>query len=348
MGIKRFTSIGIGVLLAASGPAWAVHFSGINVFGDSLSDVGNIYTLTSQVSWLTGVVVPDAPYAGGRFSNGPVWVEHVGSALGLDASTPSRRGGTNYAHGGANTDTANQNLQDALGIFSWLGNWGVLRQVVEYAQVNPQAPSDRLNVVWAGGNDFLDGRTDAWQSAVNTAIDIAMLHEYGNGRHFLVPNLPPLGETPRYLQSSLAERTQMNRLVTDYNTYLSLLLDMLQGYWSDMSLYRVDVYNLFTQMQQNPAAYGFDNATSPAYNESTGSIVPDPNRYVFWDDLHPTAHAHEWLAIAAVNALPADSLSGGLTSLDFAATVPEPAALLLLAVGTGICLGRRRLQRHLA
>ncbi len=327
-------------LLGSSDPAMAIRFSGIAVFGDSLSDVGNIYTLTSQVSWLTGTVVPDEPYAGGRFSNGPVWVEHVGAALGLDAGTPSMRGGTNYAYGGANTDTANKNLQDALGILSWLGNWGVLRQVVEYAQANPAAPSDRLNVVWAGGNDFFDGRTDAWQSAVNTAIDLAMLHEYANARHFLVPNLPPLGLTPRYLQSSAS--AQMNQLASDYNLYLGLLLDMLEGYWPDMEVYRVDVHGLFDQMRQDPLAYGFDNITTPAYNESLGTVVPDPNRHLFWDEIHPTARAHEWLAIAAVGALPPDSLPAGLSMQ--ALLAPEPSTLLLLAPAT-VLLRRRRTAR---
>lgn len=345
MRIHRITLVGIGVLIAAGGSAMAVPFSGIAVFGDSLSDVGNIYTLTSQVSWLTGTVVPDAPYVGGRFSNGAVWVEHVGVALGLDARTPSLRGGTNYAYGGANTDTANQNLQDALGSLSWLGNWGVLRQVVEYAQNNPQAPSDRLNVVWAGGNDFFDGRTDAWQSAVNTAIDIAMLHEHANGRKFLVPNLPPLGETPRYLRSSAAERSQMNQLVNNYNTYLWELLDMLEGYWTDMSVYRADVNSFFTQMQQNPAAFGFDNVTSPAYDKSSGTIVADPNRYVFWDDIHPTARAHEWLAIAAVTALPADSFPSGAMQ-NLMAAVPEPSCLILLLAGATVAMRGRSRRLH--
>lgn len=342
MRIQHAAMIGLCVLFAAGAPAWAVPFSGIAVFGDSLSDVGNIYQLTSSVSWLTGTVVPDAPYVGGRFSNGPVWVEHVGAVLGHDASTPSFRGGNNYAVGGANTDTANASLEDALGIVSWLGQWGVLRQVVEYAQDNPGAPADRLNVVWAGGNDFLDGRTDAWQSAVNMAIDIAMLHEYANGRHFLVPNLPPLGETPRYLRAGSAARAAMNQRVNDYNLYLSLLLDYLQGYWSDMSVYRVDVNTLFTQMLDDPAAYGFDNVTSPAYSTSTGAIVSNPNRYVFWDDIHPTARAHEWLAIAAINALPPDSLPGGLTASALLATVPEPATVLLFGVAV---LGLRRRRR---
>lgn len=40
------------------------------VFGDSVSDNGNVYKLTDK-QW------PPAKYYKGRFSNGPVWAERV-------------------------------------------------------------------------------------------------------------------------------------------------------------------------------------------------------------------------------------------------------------------------------
>ncbi|MFO1146004.1 MAG: SGNH/GDSL hydrolase family protein [Rhodospirillales bacterium] len=71
----------IGILFAAClEPAGAApdRFSGLVVFGDSLSDNGNV----------------------GRFSNGPVWVEVLALRIGTEL-TPSRLGGTNFAVGGA-------------------------------------------------------------------------------------------------------------------------------------------------------------------------------------------------------------------------------------------------------
>src|SRR4029453_12923135 len=57
--------------------AWAdsTPFSRIIVFGDSLSDTGNFYHLTGGF--------PPAPYANGRFSNGPLWIEYLADDLGM-------------------------------------------------------------------------------------------------------------------------------------------------------------------------------------------------------------------------------------------------------------------------
>lgn len=66
-------SAAAGLLLA---PAGASAFSGLYVFGDSLSDNGHLYALT-------GGFPPDPPYHQGRFSNGPVAVEHLATGLGL-------------------------------------------------------------------------------------------------------------------------------------------------------------------------------------------------------------------------------------------------------------------------
>ena len=64
------------------------------VFGDSLSDTGNVFDVFG---------IPAAPNFQGRFSNGPVWVEGLAAGLGAPAPMPSRNGGTNYAYGGAET-----------------------------------------------------------------------------------------------------------------------------------------------------------------------------------------------------------------------------------------------------
>src|ERR1041384_6306889 len=71
-------------------------FSRIFVFGDSLSDTGNFYALSGGF--------PPAPYAGGRFSNGKLWVEYAAEALHMQILS-----GDNYAVAGATTGRDNGN-----------------------------------------------------------------------------------------------------------------------------------------------------------------------------------------------------------------------------------------------
>ena len=78
-----------GVTARAAAPS----YDNLYVFGDSYCDVGNILAVT-------GGAQPAAPYYNGRFSNGPIWLDHVAGFLGLPLKA-SELGGTDYAFGGA-------------------------------------------------------------------------------------------------------------------------------------------------------------------------------------------------------------------------------------------------------
>src|SRR5580698_1999619 len=97
---------GLAVLTLAVGGSCAVlqadPIDAIYAFGDSLTDVGNIYTAT-------GGTTPGAPYVGGQFTNGNVWVQDLASSLGVPSLKPSLLGGTDYAYGTAETGAASFN-----------------------------------------------------------------------------------------------------------------------------------------------------------------------------------------------------------------------------------------------
>lgn len=326
------------VVLVCVGTSLAVPFSDIVVFGDSLSDVGNIYAASSSVSWLIGDPQPAPPYVAGRFTNGPVWVDHLGAVLGHSAvSTPSYVGGNNYAFGGALTDIHDYAVEEQLGPLASLGRFGVQSQMGMYYNDGGNDPDGtKLHVLWAGANDFFNDQTNAMVPALNMAINVAWLYQYTGARHFLVPNLPPLGLTPRYISS--AKEAQMNQLSREFNDYLAFYLDFLEANLAGLETYRPDIYTGYEYLLDNPAEYGLTNTSGKAYSGTT--VVPNPEEYLFWDDVHPTARAHELIAIMAVLALPPDSIPGmDLASL----AIPEPATLLLLATAT--LLGLRRRQR---
>lgn len=88
----------------------AAPFTGLYVFGDSLSDNGN--NLLAFGGATGGPVVPTAtwvptfPYDSGVYSNGPVWVNSFAAGLGLAPfAAPSFLGGGDYAAGGAKVGT---------------------------------------------------------------------------------------------------------------------------------------------------------------------------------------------------------------------------------------------------
>ncbi len=93
-----------------------------------------------------------------------------------------------------------------------------------------------------------------------------------------------------------------------------------------MHLYRLDAFSLFQAVEADPAAYGLTNVTDPALFAPPGA---NPDGYLFWDDVHPTAAAGQIIADAA-----------------YRAVAPEPSAVVLLLTGCGGWLGWR-LRRQL-
>ena len=73
--------------------------SNLIVFGDSLSDMGN-----GNNSAIVSVVFSSPPYWKGRFSNGPVWIEHISDSYGLTTTFGDGTAqGDNRAFGGSQT-----------------------------------------------------------------------------------------------------------------------------------------------------------------------------------------------------------------------------------------------------
>ena len=127
----------------ASAPAAAGAYSAIYAFGDSLSDVGNVYIATSGAE-------PASPYFFGEFSNGPNWIEDLSAKQGLGPVLASSApvNGTDYAWGGATTGfpatdnpgpTVPNGYQQVKGFLAGQGG---------------SAPSTALYTITLGGNDL--------------------------------------------------------------------------------------------------------------------------------------------------------------------------------------------------
>ena len=105
-------ALAVSAILAT--PSQASPFSSLVVFGDSLSDSGNVASLgrydpTQVISGNT--YIPDNAYAFGTLSNGPVWATQFAGLIGLPLAPSAAPplpygGGSNYAFASARTGDA--------------------------------------------------------------------------------------------------------------------------------------------------------------------------------------------------------------------------------------------------
>jgi len=310
---RFFSVLTVIVFSAISAVAQVRDYTRIVVFGDSLSDTGNVAHLTLAKY---GIPVPSpvgGNYTMGRFTDGydtipaaqnyfGVWVEQLSRSLpSHPAVTNSLDGGTNYSYGFALTGGGTSTLQLAEGVSVDVENMG--RQVSDYLATHPKINRKTLFVVWGGANDVLNATspTQIINAAIQETLDIQRLIAAG-ATQILVLNLPPLGLTPR-LNGSLAASQTANAAAALYNSWLATGVGVLKDFylWRRVSIYPVNVFSIYTQIVANPAAVSLLNVSDAAQN----NFAVNPDTYLFWDDLHPTTHGHSLVADAALKALSA-------------------------------------------
>jgi len=290
--LMRICSIALLVTLAVSARAPGAY-SGLVMFGDSLSDIGNVHDQTF------GIAPQSPPYFDGRYSNGPLWVERLAQNLSLAPPNFSRDGGRDYAYAGVKTGGGSTFIFPFS--FPNLGS-----QINSYLSGNTPSAS-QLFTVWGGGNDFIDGQTNTSIPVTNLVNHVTALANAG-AKNIVVPNLPPLGYTPRF--RGTANESVMNARTLQFNSQLATAMTNLKASLS-INLFQLDVAGFFADALADPAAYGFTNVTSPALVGSTPA--PNPDQYLFWDDIHPTRVGH---------ALLGDLAARLLSTHDWASTAP--------------------------
>lgn len=274
-------------------------YDAIYAFGDSYCDVGNIYAATD-------FTYPPAPYFEGRFSNGPIWLDHIASAWGLPL-TASSLGGTDYAVGGAYV-TSDQSA--TLGSFSGVIP-SVPHQVAEYLlQHGGHADPNALYVIEGGGNDILGASNVTpdylgYQIALGISESELLLRRAG-ARNFLIPDLLDVGQLP----AAAADPSFATAASVAANNALNIFLgfeDLLEG----IRIHRLDVFSLFhaikadsTPLTIPPSTlvshFGFTNITTPCLDPTP---CADPDHTLFWDAEHPTEFGHSFFAVMVITTL---------------------------------------------
>lgn len=290
-------------------------FSQIIVFGDSLSDTGNIYhrvndTSGGQIAYPSG----SSNYSNGRFTNSTdtdppahnyvgVWHEQLAqSFLHVPPATKnSLDGGLNYAFGGATLENGTQTANiEGSPITITIDNIG--KQIDDFLgsrTVDPNA----LYVVWGGGNDLRNDNsaTNVSATASRASVDISRLINAG-ARYVLVPNVPPLGTIPRYADNPSTIQA-MDVAALSYRDQLNATLDSLISSYAaqniTVTIYRPDIWRSTLQIYTDPTSLGFINVSSSVQGRSQFN----PDQFVYWDDVHPTTAGHYQIARTAYAAI---------------------------------------------
>jgi thermolabile hemolysin len=305
--MKRFLVIS-GLILGSSlfpVGAIAATFSQIIVYGDSLSDVGRAATATG------GAAPPYSPFfGGGRFSNGSIWIEDLAARLGISASN-------NFAVGGATSGTANTIPFPSPDLV------GIQTEVTNHLNDPNANDPDALYILWGGANDYLGGGiTNPATTIRNLTGEIQTLIGYG-AKNILVPDLPNLGQIPGTIGSPNA--AGLNLLTQGHNAGLAASIANLSAFFPSVKLSLLGVNHLFDRVVTDPNSFGFSNVTSQCI--TANFLCPNPDTYLFWDELHPTAAGHQLISDLAFETL----------------QVPEPTTMLgsLLAFGSIVTLKRK-------
>ncbi len=273
----------------------AEAFSQLYIFGDSLSDTGNLAAIRD-------VTFP-LPFFNNRVSNGPVAVEVLAAFLGLSAE-PSLHAvgpaqGTNYAIAGAKAE-GDESIDLAAQVAAFLSN------------ESATAPADALYVIFIGSNDVRDARDaevglaagilSQAVSAIGTAIETLA----GAGATtFLVVNAADLGQipetllfaqirgTPELIENTTAYTQAFNEQLTEEVLRLQAELGL--------RIAEADIFHASVLLIRHAMAYGFENTTEPCFSQALRAFNPACEEgakfdaFFFFDEIHPTAQAHAQL-----------------------------------------------------
>jgi outer membrane lipase/esterase len=277
---------------AFAGSASAQTYNRLVVFGDSLSDNGNLYLISG------GTQPPSPPYYQGRFSSGRTFVELLGfNAANFNGSVA---GSINYAFGGSRTDAST-------GV-----PFGMLNQLSRYTAAGGRFGSSDLVSVLGGANDIFQGLPAAGASAspvaaitpvvtgaaanVNTLVNSVAGAGAGT---ILVTNLPKLSLTPQFRGTAAAPLADY--AVTTFNTALQTGLTTTAAAQPGSNIIMMDLFKVGDTLAANPGLFGITNITQPCFNGAT--VCSNPDSYFYFDGVHPTAAGHRIIAQLATDYL---------------------------------------------
>ena len=279
----------VAAACAVAGAANAQSYGRLVVFGDSLSDNGNLYAATFNTT------PTSPPYYLGRFSNGPVFTELLGFNAGRYTAGAPVTGSVNYAFGGARSD-------------SQLSPLGMRNQLLAYTGGGGTFGSNDLVSILGGANNLLQGVGPASVAvnptgvlggiAISAATDITFITNSvatGGAGTILVSNLPRLSLTPQFNQGpGLPAAALADYGASTFNGALLTGLMTTAAAHPNTNIIMMDLFKVGSVITADPAGFGLTNVHDTCFNGVT--VCASPDSYFYWDTVHPTAAGHRLLA----------------------------------------------------
>lgn len=283
------------------------------IFGDSLSDPGNLHKRT------LGTMLPPHVFYRSRFSNGPIWADYIQAPL---------KGWTieNFAVGGAKTSDDR--------VVSRFFIPSLEKQVDAFLKMSTFADTQSsLIAIWIGPNNYMtdgerlqDERHRPDMTKVSSYVD-GVMKDFENAifrlrasgfSNFIVGTMPELGvnNANPYEPSKVSSAT-LFAATASHNRALGNLVRKLK----QIPSLRVSVFHsgeLNQDTIENPQSWGFARLDRPCYVGSLRGkfyegkeFCNDPGGYKFWEYIHPNTKMHCYYASQFLRDLQQDSLFSG-------------------------------------
>ncbi|CAA7026368.1 unnamed protein product [Microthlaspi erraticum] len=189
--------------------------------------------------------------------------------------------------------------------------------------------SEALVIVSSGTNDFDINLYDFYSIRQNLGVDgyqnliLSGVHHFVQDlydigcRKIMVLGLPPIGCLP--IQMTAAKQRQNERQCIDkensdsqeYNQKLKKSLTDMQSNLTGSVIFYADFYGAMFDMATNPHRYGIKETTRGCCGTGEMELsylcnpltptCPDPNHFLFWDDIHPTQLAYLVISLSLVD-----------------------------------------------
>jgi phospholipase/lecithinase/hemolysin len=261
------------------------------VFGDALSDPGNLNRLTQ------GTAVPARVFYKSRFSNGPIWADYVGGSLNWTVD--------NFAVGLAETRrVASRGDADIPSFLKQISNSKSELKKMDFAGT--------LVVIWIGSQNYIQHAVkaqDANQNPVNEVLEKQVkeaINDIQDGiedlkdigfRNFVVGTMPELGGLNRNPKDPpRASDATFHAVTAAHNTALRNMIKDLPKEMPEVNVTIFQAYEIDQKTSENPKNYGFNRLDAPCYTGSlegrfdgAKAFCTDPSGYKYWDFLHPNS-----------------------------------------------------------